>query len=484
MWEPALYLFQHPLRRTLQLKEYKSTNKRNTDFQFTKVQSKIKKRPVFLVNFRSQSEKYMKKLIPVLFLFSIACLFQPQNAISQLRPPRGGSPTSKIQNSSILPAAYRTQVYLPLLKGKRVGIFANHTATIGNRHLVDTLLSLGVKITKAFGPEHGFRGTADAGARVDNYIDSATGIPVISLFGKKTKPTAEDLSDVDILLFDIQDVGTRFYTYISSLQQFMEAAFENSKHMMILDRPNPNGFYVDGPVLDTAYKSFVGMQPIPTVYGMTMAEYAFMIAGEKWLSEKANEKYDYYQRAENSADTLFHFQVIKCANYNHNSKYILPVKPSPNLPDMPSVYWYGSNCLFEGTALNEGRGTDHPFCIFGHPSLPNDLYAYTPTSRDGAKEPKLKDKLCYGWNLYGSNDEVLKQVDNKVQIKYLIEAYRLFPDKQIFFTRSFNRLAGSNVLMEQIKAGKTETEIRQSWQPKLDAFKVIRKKYLLYTDFE
>lgn len=431
----------------------------------------------FWLTFLTAKLSHMKKILIVLICCLLATSFVPQKSISQ-------SPNSPNAKSGPLPAAYRTQVYLPLLRGKKVGIFANHTATIGNKHLVDTLLSLGIKITKAFGPEHGFRGTADAGEKVENYIDPTTGIPVISLYGKKRKPTPEDLADVDILLFDIQDVGTRFYTFISSLQEFMEAAFENSKPLMILDRPNPNGFYVDGPVLDTAFKSFVGMQPIPTVYGMTISEYAFMIAGEKWLSAKANEKYDYYQRAENSTDTLFHFQVIKCANYTHNSKYILPVKPSPNIPDMASVYWYGSNCLFEGTALNEGRGTDHPFAIFGHPSLPKNLFAYTPTSRDGAKEPKLKDQLCYGWNLYGTNEEVLKKVDNKVQIKYVIDAYNAFPDKAKFFTSSFNRLAGSNELMQQIKAGKTEAEIRASWQPKLDAFKVIRKKYLLYADFD
>ncbi len=398
-----------------------------------------------------------------------------------------------ISQSSITAAAYRTNVYVPLLKGKRIGLFANHTATIGSKHLVDTLLSLGIHISKAFGPEHGFRGTADAGEKIDNYIDSATGIPVISLFGKKRKPAAEDLADVDVLVFDIQDVGTRFYTFISSLQEFMEAAFENHKPLMILDRPNPNGFYVDGPVLDTAYKSFVGMQPVPIVYGMTIAEYALMIAGEKWLSEKANETYAYYTRAANSKDTAFHFQVIKCINYTHKSKYILPIKPSPNIPDMASVYWYGSTCLFEGTALSEGRGTNHPFVIFGHPSLPNNLYAFTPTSRDGAKEPKLKDQLCYGWNLYGTNNEVLEKINNRVQIKYLLEAYRLFPDKAHFFRKpanaspvsySFNRLAGSNELMQQIIDGKTEAQIRQSWQPKLEAFKKIRKKYLLYEDFE
>ena len=226
---------------------------------------------------------------------------------------------------------------------------------------------------------------------------------------------------------------------------------------------------------------------------MTMAEYAFMLTGERWLSEKANEKHDYYKRAQNSRDTSFHFQVIKCANYTHKSKYVLPVKPSPNIPDMASVYWYASTCYFEGTALSEGRGTDHPFVIFGHPSLPKNLFSFTPVSRDGARDPKLKDQVCYGWNLYAGNEEVLKQVDSKIQIKYLLEAYRLFPDKEKFFNipktgnplnNSFNRLAGNKELMEQIKAGKTEEEIRQSWEPGLQAFKKIRKKYLLYTDFE
>lgn len=409
-------------------------------------------------------------LIVLLGVFSCCCTAQP-----------------------VVPAAYRTEVYVPLLKGRRVGIFANHTATVDNKHLVDTLLKLGIRINKAFGPEHGFRGTADAGEQVDNYTDPATGIPVISLYGKKRKPSAEDLADVDILLFDIQDVGTRFYTFISSLQEFMEAAFENGKPLLILDRPNPNGFYVDGPVLDTTYKSFVGMQPVPMVYGMTIAEYAMMIAGEKWLSPKANERYAYYQHAKNSPpDTLFHFQVIKCAGYTHKSKYMLPVKPSPNLPDMASVYWYGSTCLFEGTVLSEGRGTDHPFALFGHPSLPKHLYAFTPTSRDGAKEPKLKDQLSYGWNLYGSNEQVVKAMAGKVQIKYLLEAYQLFPDKENFFIRPksgkstdyfFNKLAGNSTLMEQVKAGKTEKQIRAGWEPGLTAFKKIRKKYLLYADF-
>jgi uncharacterized protein YbbC (DUF1343 family) len=390
----------------------------------------------------------------------------------------------------IITGADRTQVYVPLLKNKRVAVFANHTAMIGKTHLVDSLQKLGVNIVKAFGPEHGFRGTADAGAKVDNYIDQATGIPVISLYGKKRKPSAEDLADVDILVFDIQDVGVRFYTFISSLQEYMEAAFENSKPLLILDRPNPNGHYVDGPVLDTAYRSFVGMQPVPIVYGMTVGEYAMMIAGERWLTPQANEKHDYYRTAQNSADTAFHFMVIKCKNYDHNSKYELPVKPSPNLPDYASVYWYPSTCFFEGTVLSEGRGTDHPFCIFGHPELPKNLFAFTPTSREGATTPKLMNKLCYGWNLFDTKETVLKMVDDRIRLKYLLEAYQLFPNKDSFFIRPkngryfFDKLAGDDNLRKQVVEGKTEAEIKAGWQPKLDAFKAIRKKYLLYKDFE
>jgi len=384
-------------------------------------------------------------------------------------------------SQEIKPGAYQTSEYLPALKGKRIGLFANHTATIGNKHLVDTLVSLGLTITKAFGPEHGFRGTADAGEKVGDYKDAATGIPVISLYGKKRRPSADDLQDVDVMLFDIQDVGTRFYTYISSLEEFINSAIENNKPLIILDRPNPNGFYVDGPVLDTAYKSFVGMQRIPMVYGMTMGEYAKMLIGEKW------------EKAAATASSLPNITIIKNKNYTHKSKYVLPVKPSPNLGTMSSVYWYGSNCLFEGTVLSEGRGTDFPFAIFGHPSLPKTLYTFTPTSRDGAKEPKLKDQTCYGWNLAGTDKEVLQKVDGKIQLSYLLEAYKLFPEKEKFFITPksgkptdyfFNKLAGNDALQKQIIAGASEKEIRASWAEGLNAFKKIRKKYLLYTDFE
>ncbi len=398
----------------------------------------------------------------------------------------------------ILPGAYQTEEYIPLLKGKRIGVFANNTAMIGKTHIVDTLKKRGVNITKIFGPEHGFRGTANAGEKVDSYTDQQTGIPVISLYGKKRKPSKEDLANVDILLFDIQDVGVRFYTYISSLQEFMESAIEHNRPLIILDRPNPNGFYVDGPVLDTAFKSFVGMQPVPVVYGMTIGEYAKYLIGENLLSSGAMtsgqiKNNDQSNAAKNGKGQ--NITVIKCRNYTHKSKYILPDRPSPNLPDAASVYWYPSTCFFEGTVLSEGRGTDKPFQIFGHPSLPKDLYSFTPVANAGASEPKLKNQLCYGWNLSASNEQTLQQINNHLQLRYLLEAYKLFPDKENFFIKSkkpaakpadyfFNKLAGNAELMQQIIDDKTEAEIRASWEPKLAAFKKIRKKYLLYQDFD
>jgi len=396
------------------------------------------------------------------------------------------SGSQRQQENTIIPGAERMDVYLPMLQGKRVGVFANQTSMVGNVHLVDTLKKSGVDVKVIFGPEHGFRGTASAGEKIGNYVDEKTGIKVVSLYGTKRRPAAEDLTDVDILIFDIQDVGVRFYTYISSLQEYMEAAMENSKPLLILDRPNPNGFYVDGPVLDPKFKSFVGMQPVPIAYGMTIAEYALMIAGERWLSEKANQRYDYYRTAQNSPDTPFHFQIIKCQNYTHKSKYLLPVKPSPNLPEMQSIYLYPSTCLFEGTALSEGRGTETPFEVFGHPQLPNNLYSFMPKPNEGAKTSKHYYETCYGWNLHGSLEQVLMKTDNHIQLKWLMEAYKLFPGRDTFFlkTNSFNRLAGNDVLMQQIKDGKSEQDIRKTWEPELSDFKKIRKKYLIYEDFE
>jgi len=394
--------------------------------------------------------------------------------------------TSGNFQDQIIPGAERIPVYLPFLKGKKVGIFANHTSMVGNSHLVDTLLKSGVDIRVIFSPEHGFRGNIPDGVRITDYKDEKTGIPVISLYGNKRKPSAGDIGDLDLLIFDIQDVGTRFYTYISSMQEFLEAALENHKPLLLLDRPNPNGFYVDGPVLDLKFRSFVGMQPVPVNYGMTIGEYAMMLLGEKWLGEKANAINAYNITTNPTPDTPFHFLVIKCRNYTHSSRYTLPVRPSPNLPDMQSVYLYPTNCLFEGTALSEGRGTDKPFQYIGHPSLPRDMFSFTPNPNEGSRNSKHFGKTCYGWNFGGSVDEVLKKTHRKIQIRWIIDAYRLFPDKDSFFLKSgsFNRLSGTDQLMKQIREGKSEEEIRKSWEPKLSAFKSIRKKYLLYEDFE
>lgn len=434
-------------------------------------------------------------LIITTALLSIITLFAQHSDVKVKKRFGESLKTKQREDKKILPGAYQTEEYLPLLKGKRVAVFANNTATIGKTHLVDSLQKLGVNIVKIFGPEHGFRGTADAGEKVDTYKDAKTGILVISLYGKKRKPSAEDLAEVDILLFDIQDVGVRFYTYISSLQEFIESALQFKKPLIILDRPNPNGFYIDGPVLDTAFKSFVGMQPVPVVYGMTIGEYAKYLLGENLLTKSSGSSgMRDGNNPKNSSKELI-LTVIKCRNYTHDSKYILPEKPSPNLPDAGSVYWYPSTCFFEGTVLSEGRGTDKPFQKFGHPSLPHNMYSFTPVANPGASDPKLKDKVCYGWDLSGSNEKVLEKINNHIQLKYLLEAYKLFPDKENFFIKPkktdpkpedyfFNKLSGNAELKQQIIDGKTESEIRKSWEPKLLAFKKIRKKYLLYPDFE
>lgn len=387
----------------------------------------------------------------------------------------------------IVPAAEQLNQYLPLLKNKKLALLVNHTSTIGSSHIIDTLKKAGMDIKVVFGPEHGFRGDAPDGAKIETTTDAKTGIPVVSLYGKKNKPTPEDLAGVDLMIYDIQDVGARFYTFISSLQYFMEAALENNIPLLILDRPNPNGFYVDGPVLDPKFKSFVGMQPVPVVYGMTIGEYAHMILQEGWLSETANKAYERLKRTRyKEGAKFFQLTVIPVANYTHKSKYVLPVKPSPNLPDMGSIYWYPSTCFFEGTTFSEGRGTPKPFEYIGHPLMPKTMFSFTPESTPGAPQPKHKGQVCYGFNLSGKPDEILKKINSKLQISYLLEAYKLFPDKENFFTKNkgINRLAGTDELMQQIKSGKTEAEIRASWEPKLQVFKKIRKKYLLYPDFE
>lgn len=363
--------------------------------------------------------------------------------------------------------ADKTTEYLPLLAGKRVAIVANQSSTIKNTHLVDSLLSMGVKIKKVFCPEHGFRGLVDAGEKVNSEKDKKTGLNIISLYGKNKKPTAEQLKDIDIVIFDIQDVGVRFYTYISTLHYVMEACAENNKQVIVLDRPNPNGYYIDGPVLEDAYKSFLGMHTVPLVYGMTIGEYAQMINGEGWL--KGGIKCD--------------LKVISLSNYIHSDLYELPIKPSPNLPNMASVYLYPSLGLFEGTVVSVGRGTNKPFQIIGHPTLTKSNYTFTPQPKPGAMEPKYKGELCKGFNLSDFGAEYIKN-SKKIYLYWLMGTYQNTPDKTTFFDQNFNYHAGNATLQEQIKEGKTEDVIRLTWADGIKKFKVIRKKYLLYKDFE
>ncbi|HEV7331404.1 MAG TPA: DUF1343 domain-containing protein [Flavisolibacter sp.] len=425
---------------------------------------------------------FARNLLLFFAALSVQASCSAQNG-NKANPTKTSSRTEQV-STTIVPAADQMNKYLPLLKDKKVALLVNHTSTVGGTHIIDTLSKLGIDIKVVFGPEHGFRGDAPDGAKIETTTDAKTGIPVVSLYGKKNKPSAEDLKGIDMMVYDIQDVGTRFYTFISSMQYFMEAALENNIPMIILDRPNPNGFYVDGPVLDPKFKTFVGMQPVPVVYGMTTGEYANMILQEGWLGEAANKAYERLKTVRyREGAKFFQLHVIPVANYTHKSKYILPIKPSPNLPDMPSIYWYASTCFFEGTTFSEGRGTPKPFQYIGHPQMPKTMFSFTPVSTPGAPNPKHKDKVCYGFNLSGTTDEVLKQIDNKVQIKYLIDAYRLFPDKEAFFNKGIDRLAGTDELAKQIKAGLSEAEIRKSWEPKLSEFKQIRKKYLLYEDF-
>ncbi len=407
----------------------------------------------------------------------------------------------KVAAKKIMPGAERMELYLPLLKGKAVAVFANATSIVGSTHLVDTLLKKGITIKKIFSPEHGFRGNADAGEQVESSVDPATGLTIISLYGRHNKPSANELQDVDVLLFDIQDVGCRFYTYINSLQHYMEAAIENGKPLLVLDRPNPNGFYVDGPVLQTGFTSGVGVQPIPVVYGMTEGEYAGMLLGEKMLSKETIEnlfrlKPNASLNAKRSSlPDGFNLQVIPCKNYDHTMTYKLPVRPSPNLPNQQSVLLYPSTCFFEGTELSLGRGIDKPFQVWGHPSLPDTLFSFTPASLPGAKNPPLLGKTCYGYDLSQTPIDITQKKNKQINLSYLLKAYRMFPQKDSFFLRPakgnpstsdyfFNKLAGNDKLMWQILNSKTEAEIRQSWAPGIAAFKKIRKKYLLYGDFE
>jgi len=369
-----------------------------------------------------------------------------------------------VAQQHIITGANQTTRYLPLLKGKTIAVVANQTSVIqrknGFTHLVDSLLQLDITIKTVFSPEHGFRGKADAGEHVANGRDAKTGLPLISLYGKNKKPSKEQLAGIDIVVFDIQDVGVRFYTYISTLHYVMQACSAQNIPVIVLDRPNPNGHYIDGPLLEKAEQSFVGMHPVPIVYGMTIGEYAQMINGENWLNTT------------NKCDLT----VIPLKNYTHKSKYHLPIKPSPNLPNSKAINLYPSLCLFEGTKVSCGRGTDMQFQIFGAPFLGKKKYSFsfTPMPNDGAKYPKFKGEHCNGLDLRKTN------YLNEINLDYLINTYKNSNNKTVFFNKFFTRLAGTKSLQKQIIAGKSAQEIKASWQGGLDKFKQIRAKYLLY----
>ena len=366
---------------------------------------------------------------------------------------------NQIETKEIKTGADNYTAYLPLLKDKKIGIVTNQTGILTDKtHLVDFLLSKKINLTKIFAPEHGFRGTADAGEHVIDGKDAKTGLPIISLYGNNKKPKPEQLAGIDIMVFDLQDVGARFYTYISSLHYIMEACAENNIELIILDRPNPNGSIVDGPILEAAFTSFVGMHQIPTLHGMTIGEYGKMINGEKWLKNGIQCQ----------------LTVIPCLNYKREMTYSLPVKPSPNLPNDQSINLYASLCFFEGTNISVGRGTEKQFQIYGSPYLPKSDFSFTPIPNFGAKDPTYKDKLCYGEDL--SAVAKVKQLE----LKWLIKAYQTTSDKSKFFNSFFTKLAGTKKLQQQIEAGMSETEIRKSWESDLKSFKEMRKKYLIY----
>jgi uncharacterized protein YbbC (DUF1343 family) len=376
-------------------------------------------------------------------------------------------------NADVRVGAAVTEKYFHLLKDKRVGIVGNQSSLVSSTHLVDTLRSSGINIVRVFSPEHGFRGDADAGEKVKSAVDAKTGLPVVSLYGSNKKPSAEQLADVDVLVFDIQDVGARFYTYISTLHYVMQAAAEQNKKLIVLDRPNPNGHYVDGPVLDPKFSSFVGMHQVPVVHGMTIGEYAQMVNGEGWLGDGL--KCD--------------LQVISCEGWDHTKFYELPVPPSPNLRTMNAIYHYPSLCLFEGTVVSLGRGTDHPFEVIGHPKFKNaeadNIFSFVPQPNAAASHPVLQGQTCYGYDLHETDIREYRE-KRKVDLSYLLEFYNSLDMGAAFFLKSgfINNLAGTDQLKAQIMAGKTLEEIEASWQEKLSAFKQMRKKYLLYEDFK
>jgi uncharacterized protein YbbC (DUF1343 family) len=375
---------------------------------------------------------------------------------------------TKVEKKSerIVLGAERISEYLPFLKGKKIGLVVNQTSMLGERHLADTLLSLGVDIKTIFAPEHGFRGKADAGEHVANGKDVKTGLPIVSLYGKNKRPNKEMLQNLDVLLFDIQDVGVRFYTYISTLHYVMDACAEYDKSLLVLDRPNPNGHYVDGPMLDKKFQSFVGLDPIPVVHGLTVGEYARMVNGEKWLECGKQCK----------------LQIVDCQNYTHQMPYALPVVPSPNLTTMQAIYLYPSLCFFEGTNVSVGRGTDKPFTVVGCPDFTcKSDFSFTPQANESNKTPLLLNKKCIGFDFSKKQPEILRQT-NHLDLSLLLTFYNCVETKKTFFLENnfMDKLAGTDALRKAILAGKTMEEIRAGWKVDLDKYMLLRKKYLVY----
>jgi uncharacterized protein YbbC (DUF1343 family) len=400
-------------------------------------------------------------LFILILLFSFGCSSVKKSKVESQKSKSIVTETisQKFKNLALKTGAENYNAYLPLLENKKIGIVTNPTGIVENKkHLVDFLLENKVDLQKIYAPEHGFRGTADAGEVIKDGKDIKTNLPIISLYGNNKKPKPEQIENIDIMIFDIQDVGARFYTYISTLHYVMEACAENNIDLLVLDRPNPNGSIVDGPVLEIEHKSFVGMHPIPVLHGMTIGEYAKMINGEKWLANSV----------------ACNLTVIPCANYKRDMPYSLPVKPSPNLPNDQSINLYASLCFFEGTNVSVGRGTEKQFQIYGSPFLLKTDFSFTPIPNFGAKEPMHKDILCYGEDL-----SKIKKV-NRLELKWLIKAYANTSDKTVFFNDFFTKLAGTKKLQEQIIEGVSEKEIRKSWEADLNTFKEMRKKYLIY----
>lgn len=402
-------------------------------------------------------------------LITLSALISVSLALTSLQVT--GSPQDTAKNK-IITGADQTEKYVDYLKGKRIAVLANQTTTIGKRHLVDSLLSIGINIVKVFGPEHGFRGNASAGAIVGDEKDPATGLKIISLYGNKQKPSALDLADVDLMIFDIQDVGCRFYTYIDVLGKIMEACAENNKELLILDRPNPNGYLVDGPVMDIQSKSGVGRFSIPITHGMTIAEFAQMINGEGWLPKKMKCR----------------LKIIPMLNYDHERAYTLPIKPSPNLNTQQSVLLYPTLCLFEGTIISQGRGTQFPFTVLGSPALKGKYsFSFKPVSIPGMSEAPLHmNQVCYGVDFRNFDVNELRKT-KRLNIQWMIDFYNAYPFKEKFFDKTQSReignidqLAGTDEFRKQIIAGKSVKEIQNSWEPKLSEYKIMRKKYLLY----